>query len=195
MKASNEEKQKSIRPLKAKLAELERRIKALSESVRNCVEAVKKKGANSITDDFMAEAERLSAEKRTVELEKTKVQLDINYRESVVADKHIIAEALLQFDQVVRSLPAEDQKELLQLIVREISVKQFDPQTDPLPKEKGVFSAKIRTKWHLVNISFYASDLIPDNYKTGKKSDSKKIGSRGRTRTYNHTVNSRVLYH
>ena len=196
VQASNQEKQKSIRPLKARLADLERQHRTLSESVRNCVEAVKKKGVNTITNDFMAEAEKLSAEKHAVELEKTKVQMDINYRESVVADKKVIAEALLRFETVVKSLPTEDQKELFQLIVREISVKHFDPTTDPVPQKEGVFSTKIRTKWYLVNITLFASDLFPAGLKTGEiSSDLKIIGSRGRTRTFNHTVNSRVLYH
>lgn len=164
--------------------------------MKNCVEAVKKKGANSITDDFMAEADRLSVEKRSIELEKGKVQIEINYRENVVADKQRIADALLRFETVVKNLPADDQKDLVQLIVREISVKHFDPSTDAAPKQPGVFKTPIRTKWFLVNMSLFASDLIPDGYGSGEiSSDLKRIGSRGRTRTYNHTVNSRVLYH
>lgn len=31
--------------------------------------------------------------------------------------------------------------------------------------------------------------------RVGSAGKHNKIGSRGRTRTYNHTVNSRVLYH
>ena len=156
----------------------------LSDSVRNCVEVGKKKGAKNIGDDFIAEAERLSEEKLAVELEKTKVQMDINYRESVVADKLIIADALLRFESVVKTLSVEDQKELFQLIIREISVKHFDPEMDPNPKESGVFKTKIRTKWYLVNISLFVSDLFPAGFKPGEiSSDLKTIGSRGRTRT------------
>ena len=196
VQASNEEKQKAIRPLKAKMAELERRYRALSESVRNCIELGKKKGAKNIGDDFIAEANRLSEEKLVVELEKTKVQMDINYREGVVADKQIIADALLQFESVVKSLPEADQKELVQLIIKEVSVKHFDPENDPTPKENGVFKTKIRTKWYLVNISLFASDLFPAGLQSGEiSSDLKTIGSRGRARTFNFAVNSRALYH
>jgi hypothetical protein len=45
----------------------------------------------------MAEAERLAMEKRTVELAKTKLQSEVNFRESVVADKQVIPEALRRF--------------------------------------------------------------------------------------------------
>ena len=77
--------------------------------------------------DFIAEAERLSVGKLRVELEKTKVSTAINHRENVVADKQVIADALLRFESGVTSLPPEDQKELVPLISREISVKHFDP--------------------------------------------------------------------
>jgi hypothetical protein len=59
-----------------------------------------------------------------------------------------------------------DPKELIQLIVREIVVKPYGPKTDSKTVEKKVF-----------------------------KISSVKNGSRGRTRTFNPTVNSRVLYH
>jgi hypothetical protein len=108
----------------------------------------------------------------------------------------LIADALLRFEKVMRSLPPEDQKELIQLLVREISVKHFDPAKDSVPREKGVFNTKIRTKWYLVNITLFASDLIPETYKDGEmSSDSDRIGSRGRARTCNPPVNSRLLYH
>ena len=43
-------------------------------------------------------------EKRAAELDKDKVRIDINYRENVVADKQVIAEALLRFEEVVKNL-------------------------------------------------------------------------------------------
>jgi hypothetical protein len=126
----------------------------------------------------------VAAEKRDIELQKTKVNIDINYRESVVADKQVIADGLLRFETVMKGLPAEDQKELVRLLVREISIKHFDPEKDQEPKEKGVFNTKIRTKWYLVNISLFASVLIQDGYKIGEiSSDLNRIGSRGRARS------------
>ena len=115
---------------------------------------------------------------------------------SVVTDKQVIADALLRFENVMKNLPPDDQKELIQLMVREISVKHFDPEKDAAPREKGAFNAKIRTKWYSVNISLYANDLIPDGCKIGAiSSDLKRIGSRERARTSNPPVNSRLLYH
>jgi hypothetical protein len=196
IKTSNEEKVKALRPLKSRLAELDRRHRELSAAVQNCVEAVKRKGANSVTDEFMAEAEKLSREKRQVELDRTRVNLDINHRENVVADNQVIADALLRFEKVMGKLPMEEQKELVQLIIREITVKHFDPSTDKTPSGKGSFTTKIRTKWYSVNMSLFASGLFPETWESGKiSSDLKRIGSRDRARTCNPPVNSRLLYH
>ena len=95
-----------------------------------------------------------------------------------------------------RSIGLPTSNDVVEVVHAKISVNHFDPETDQAPKENGVFRTKIRTKWYLVNISLFASDLIPKGYKNGEiSSDLKRIGSRGRARTYNHTVNSRVLYH
>jgi hypothetical protein len=183
LKASNDEKTKALRPLKSKLAELDRRHKELSLSIQNCVEAVKQNGAKSIADEFMEEAENLSREKRRIDLDRTRVQLEINHRENVVADKHVIADALVRFENVLGKLPEEEQKELVRLLIREITVKHFDPNKDQEPTGKGSFSVKIRTKWYLVNMSLFASGLFPETWESGKiSSDLKKIGSRGRAR-------------
>ena len=196
IKASNEEKIRALRPLKSKLTELDRQHRKLSVAIQNCVETAKLKGAKSLSESFIEEAEKLSTEKRKIELERTRLNLDINHRENVVADKQIIADALLRFELVIGKLPPEEQKELVRLIAREITVKQFDPESDAAPKAKGAFTAQIRTKWYLVNMSLFASGLFPETWESGKiSSDLNQIGSRGRARTYNPSVNSRLLYH
>jgi len=70
------------------------------------------------------------------------MKIQISYRANIVADQRVIADSLLRFEQVMKSLPAADQKELIQFLAREISVKHFDVAKDPAPKEKGVFNAR-----------------------------------------------------
>lgn len=196
LKASNEEKTKSLRPLRSKLAEMDKRIRHLSCEIQNCVDTAKSKGAKHIGDELLAEGDKLSEEKRGLESARERLKVDINYRESVVADEKVLAGALVQFEKVITKLDPEEQKELVRLIIREISVKQFDPAKESLPAGKGIFSTEIRTKWYLVKISLFASDLFPETWESGKiSSDLKQNGSRGRARTYNITVNSRALYH
>jgi hypothetical protein len=55
LKAANDDKAKSLRPLRSKMAEVDKRIRVLSSEVQNCVEAAKRKGAQHIGEDFLAE--------------------------------------------------------------------------------------------------------------------------------------------
>ena len=50
--------------------------------------------------------------------------------------------------QVIDVLSLDDQKELMQLLIREIVVSPFDPEKEKPAMEKGAFPAKIRTKWY-----------------------------------------------
>ncbi len=196
MRACHEAKAKSVRPLKSKLAETEKRYRERSAEMRNCLDAAKKIGTAAVTAEFTEEANRISAEKRDLEHERVRIKAEINYLEGVAADTDVIANALLRFQKVVTTLPLEEQKELIQLIVREIVVKPYDPEKDPKAGERGIFKTRIRTKWYLVNISIFATDLIPSSYKVEEiSSDLKGHGSRGRARTFNIAVNSRALYH
>ncbi len=157
---ANATKNKGIKPLKAKLVLLDRRFDELSKAVNNFMETAKRQGARRIADEMVQEAERLAEEKRLVELEREKIKIDIQYKEKVVTDARIIADSLLQFEKAFKYLPAADQKEVIRLLVKEITVNHFDPDKDQVPCEAGVFKARIRTKWYLVNMTLYATDLF-----------------------------------
>jgi hypothetical protein len=142
-------------------------------------------GARGITGEFLAEADKLSIQKHNLEMEKAKLMAEIDCRKRTVADRDVVAKALLRMREIFLSLPQEDKKELIRLIVREIVVNVFDPEGDPKAGEKGIFKTRIRTKWYLVNDSLYASDLFPDTCKIVEiSSDFDRNGSKGRTRTY-----------
>ena len=87
-------------------------------------------------------------------------------------------------NRIIRKLSDEEQKELIRLLVKEITVNHFDPEKDRDPAGVGAFKAKIRTRWYAVNISLYANDLfsgISEN--SVKSSHLKSIGSPGVTLT------------
>ena len=146
--------------MKAKLAGLDRQFDELSKAVKNFMDTAKRHGARRIADEMVQEAERLAVEKRQVELEREKLKIDIQYKEKLVTDAKIIADSLIQFEKAFKYLPATEQKEVIRLLVKEITVNHFDPDKDQIPSEAGVFKAKIRTKWYRVNMTLYASDLF-----------------------------------
>ncbi len=89
-------------------------------------------------------------------------------------------------------LPLEDQKELFQLLLKEVRVHPFDPGDD---EESEAVVAKMRGRLYKVELSLYqlpGVGTLRSPY--GKNSDYSKLGSPGRTRTYDQSVNSRPLY-
>ncbi|MFT3991597.1 MAG: hypothetical protein QM680_09325 [Luteolibacter sp.] len=91
--ASNEEKRKSLRPLKAKLGQFQRRHKELGEELQR----------------YLVAAEDLAKQKHELERGIEKVKIDIARRERVVTDERIISDALLAFEG---DLPFDDQRDL-----------------------------------------------------------------------------------
>ncbi len=196
IEAANQTKNEAVRPLKAKLAELDKRFSQLADAVATCVETAKKRGARSIADEFIEEAERLAEEKRQIGLQREKLRIDIEYKEKTVTDAKTIADSLLRFDKAIMHLAPDEQKEMIRLLVKEIIVYHFDPEKDSIACQPGVFKARIRTKWYRVNITLYAMDLLSRVSEDGKiSSDFSKIGSGDRARTCNLVINSHPLYH
>ncbi len=105
-----------------------------------------------------------------------------------------------------------DQKELFQLLVREVVVWPFEPEREApqdapstaSPNGRGgataagrAFTAKIRTRWYRVRIALYQLPNLPNPARanqSGNNSGFGGIGSPRRIRTFNLAVNSRLLY-
>lgn len=126
-----------MRPLKEKLAQLDRKYDELTRAVANYMDVARKGGAKRFSENIVHEAEKVAEEKRHIELERDKVKIDIEYQEKVVTDAKIIADSLLKFEKVFKALPPADQKEVIKLLIKEIRVFEFDPEKDsPEPAKK-----------------------------------------------------------
>ena len=73
------------------------------------------------------------------------------------------------FDQVIDCLSLEDQKELMQLLIKEIRVNLAPPKKSEAPSEEGAFICKLRTRLVEVNISLYEIPSLPVSYDTGEQ--------------------------
>jgi site-specific DNA recombinase len=158
IEASNRAKIAAVRPIKAKLARMDKEFLDVSSDVQSCVEAAKKKGAGHISEAFIAEAERLATRKHELDIERQKLRIDLQYRERVVTDEKVIADSLLRFESVMKAMSPDEQKEFVQLLVKQIVVNHFDPERDQIPAKEGVFKTNIRTSWYLVNVDLFATD-------------------------------------
>ena len=132
------------------------------------------------------EYNRMVEEKDRIQLAKDKIDVEVDIKQTRLLNIDIIQKGLQNFDKVIDTLPLEDQKELMQLLIKEIVVYPFDPSKDKLPEchSLGVFKIKIRTKWFKVKMQLYEIPEISMGCDhSPNSSDSKKHGSPGRTRT------------
>ena len=95
------------------------------------------------------------SEREAARLDSDKTQVELNIRQREHLDFEVIQDCLRMFDQVVDTLPLEDQKELMQLLIKEIKMSPFDPKKKKAPSEEGAFISKLRTKLVQVNISLH----------------------------------------
>ena len=82
-----------------------------------------------------------------------------------MVDAGTIKKTLLSFDKIISVLLIEDQKELLQLLIKEIRVFSFDPGKEKAPRRNGAFVTKIRTKWYKIRLNLYQFPEIDTFYK------------------------------
>ena len=182
--SSNDEKNKSLRPLKSKLAQLQRRHTEINEELQRYVNLARKTNSTHFGAEVLVAGEDLAKQKHEMEREIEKVKIDVGYRERVVTNEKVIAEALLHFEKTVKALPIDEQCELLRLILRQIRINRIDPKKDPISSNPHTWSTQIRTQWYAVNLSLYANDLISGRCETAiGGSHSKQSGGEGGIRT------------
>ncbi len=192
IKVANEEANKSLKPLLSEGKRLQQRASILAREINRIINVFKRK--DLISEDLTKEYKKLAAEKEEIKVRLEKIQIDIERNQRNVLSADVIQKSLQNFSGVIDALSMEDQKELMQLLIREIVVFPFNPKKEKPSKEKGAFSAKIRTKWYKIKMSLHQMPWADSIYESIKESSEKgRIGSPGRTRTYNPPVNSRLL--
>ncbi len=162
-------------------------------AIRRLIEVMK--AEDLLSDDLKAEYKRLVREKERLQTLCEKLELDLERRRKRLLDVELIRRALQDFARLVELLPLADQKELFQLLLREVEAWPYDPAAEGAPAERDTLTTKIRTRWYRVRISLYQ---LPESQlvnQTGPSSGNRPNGSPSRIRTYNLAVNSRPLYH
>ena len=190
IKSANRDASSGLAPLLKKEKQYKKQISKITSQVKNIVEGMKR---GIVSKDVQEEHNRLVQERDKLQLEKDKTDTELEMKQSKLLSIDIIQKGLQNFDKVIDTLPLADQKELLQLLIKGISVYPFDPAKDKLPENlPNVFKTKIRTKLLKVKIDLYA---IPDVTmycgNSGKSSDFQKIGCPAWTRTM--ITRSRIL--
>ena len=192
---SNEEKSRSLRPLKKRRAELQQRRKEIADSLARYLMLARQPGAGHFGEETLAAAEDLSKQKHELERELEKVEIEIAFRGRAVADEHQIAEALRQFDDELKELSFEEQCELVRLIVRGIRVNRLDPEKEPIPGGLSPKERKIRTHWYSINLDVFTNNSLSTICKpSGLSSHFVKNGRGGGIRTHGLFVPNEARY-
>ena len=183
IKEANKDASSGLAPLLKKQKQYQKQINQLTKEIKTFVENMKKvKTSKEIQEEY----HRILEEKDKLQIQKDKIDVEVEMKQSKLLSLDIIQKGLQNFDKVINVLSLEDQKELMQLLIKEITVYPFDPSKDKLPDchSLGVFKTKIRTKHFKVKIQLYAIPEISMGCENPKvSSDFKKVGSPGRTRT------------
>ena len=161
-----------IKPLQNESDKTEQQLAKATTEINRLIKIMK--STDMIGKDISEEYKTLLKEKTLLETQKEKLSLDIERCKQDMLDAEMVEKTLLSFDKVINSLPLEDQKDLFQLLIREITVWSFDPAKEKAPKEQGAFITKIRTKWYKIKLDLYQFPEIETYYRSLSQ---KKAGS------------------
>lgn len=171
VRQANEEAEAALGPLQERKEGYEQRLAVLAQEICRLIEVLKSR--DDAPDDLKAQLLRLDGEKQELKKEIEKIGIDISRRRRHVIDLDIIQQSLRDFDRLTAMLPADDQKELMQLLIQRIEVAPYDPRTQNAPTEEGAFTTKIRTGHYRVNIRLHQIPRLAARVnRSGASSDS-----------------------
>jgi site-specific DNA recombinase len=190
--AANREAVTSVDELENALARHRDEMGRLTAAIHRLIEVMKEE--DLLADDLKDEYRRLVREKEALQARCVKLEFDIERRRKRVLDAEVIRHSLEDFARLVELLPLEDQKELFQLLLRQVEVEPFDPMAEG-PSGEPALTTKIRTRWYQVRISLYQLPGVALVNQNGKSSDLGGTGSPSRTRTCNLAVDNITAFH
>ena len=148
-----------MKPFEAKLKKVAKEPAEVSGEVARLIDLAKRPEMKDLSGDFMEEANSLGKRKSELQVERQKLQMEIDYRRNLVTDEKIICEKLTDFIGLFEELEFEEQSELLGLILKEIEVSRFDPEKDDHPCDKEAFVTQMRTSWYRVDLKLFSNSL------------------------------------
>ena len=186
--AAKSEHLEAVKPFEAKLRKAVKELDEVSKEVASLIEMAKRPEMKNLSSEFMAEADSLGKRKSDLQVERQKLQMEIDYRHSLVVDETLICENLTEFTSLFDKLTFEEQSELMSLLFKEIRVSRFDPEKDKTPCDPEVFVTKMRTSWYRVDLrmfskSFNIKDMLGNGELEPEVRNKGKGGGEGGIRT------------
>lgn len=118
--------------LRARVAEVDQALTKLNRRLSNCIEAIAVGGTEIIANELREKVGTLKAQKEQLLVERELLRQELASQELGDLDGRRLAEALTRFQDLVRQLPVEQQKELIALCVDRIELRgKSRERTDP----------------------------------------------------------------
>ena len=111
--AAKNDHDKAVKPFEAKLRVVVKELDGVSKEVASLIEMANQPKMKNLSDDFMAEADGLGARKAELQIERRKLQMEIDYRRNLLTDETVICEKLTDFTSLFDELDFEEQSELM----------------------------------------------------------------------------------
>jgi len=151
--AANRDATTSLDSIREARSRHQEEVARLTTGIRRIIEVMKTE--DLLSEDVKDEYRQLVREKERLVTLCEKLQLDIEVRQKRVLDVEVIQQSLRDFERLVSLLSLEDQKELSQLLIRQIEVYPYDPSSDEPPTGAGALATKVRSKWYRVNLALH----------------------------------------
>lgn len=153
-----------IKPFEREVDKINERLIDRTAQIKRLVNILKSNDlvSKEITDEYRG----LLKERELLTNDKEKLLLNIERCKQDMVDAELVQKTLLSFDKVINSLPLEDQKDVFQLLIHQITVWSFDPTKEKAPKELGAFITKIRTRWFKIKFELYQFPEIDTYYRS-----------------------------
>ncbi len=180
IREANHECHESVQPLLKKQKDLKDTIDELTQQIRRLVDVFKQQ--DLVSADLKAEYKKLLESREQAQTALEKLQIDIDRRQQKSLDAEIIRKSLLYFDKTVGALSLEDQKELMQLLIKELVVHPYDPNQENGKLGANAFATQIKTRWYKIKLALYEVPTDALNQE-GASSENDQSGCGTRTRT------------
>ena len=163
-------------PLYEKKDQYNTELAVLTREIKRLISIFKSQ--DDVPEDLKQECLELDRQKQHTKTELEKLEIEINRKKRRVVDLDIIQRSLQDFSRLIEVLPLDDQKELMQLLIEEITVSPYNPEQQKAPSEEGAFTTRIRTKYYKVNIRLHQiPDLAAFVNHSGGSSEKEGLGS------------------
>lgn len=125
--------------------------------------------AGGFSASLLNQGREFANRREHLERERAVLQAQIGMKEVGLVDSEKVAAQLRAFHGLMNELSADEQKDFVRLMLKEVRVNRFDPE-----KQKGELGdtqipVKIRTNWYSLNVTLFSNELFSRALRDGVK--------------------------